>query len=575
MLEHLLTKNEKIQKTLEYIEYPERLIEDYYKVVDLTRGGEVPYKLFPRQLDIVNALKNHRHNLITKPRQAGVSTTVAAFMTTQIVLSSTKRPEKILIIANKLRMAKEFLKKIRSFAAYIPRYLWGDNFDEAKKTEGYLVGKGSTEKLVFQNGCEVVAVATSEDALRGYTPTYLVVDEAAFIEHGDELYGAAMSSLITGGKMILVSTPNGFDKLYYRTYKNALAGDNNFNIVELQWYQDPRYNKGMYWIKEDPKTKEITQIEETEFTQTSFDKKIEQGYRARSPWYNEMCANLNHDKLQIARELDVMFEGSAGNVVEYEALKVQKAKYIKEPIKHDIENKLVNIYKDPNPNCSYVMGVDVSSGNSDDYSSMTVIEVESGDIVLSYKEKVRPEYMAVLAERWGRIYDALIVVDVTGGYGDICIHHLELREYEKIYYRDVLTYNTQAQREENRKKAGIQIKSSRSQMIGTFVRYVETFQLKLSDPKILEELDTFVYVNGRADHMDGYNDDLIWANIIAVWVIDREIRQVLNAQERDISVLSAMIAANTIMANDGKTNDTYIKKQKDKIVQTFGWGIRI
>jgi hypothetical protein len=30
--------------------------------------------------------------------------------------------------------------------------------------------------------------------------------------------------------------------------------DNDFNIVEMRWYEDPRFNKGLKWEKEDHET---------------------------------------------------------------------------------------------------------------------------------------------------------------------------------------------------------------------------------------------------------------------------------------------------------------------------------
>ena len=42
-----------------------------------------------------------------------------------------------------------------------------------------------------------------------------------YIEGGDEVYAAAQPALSTGGRAILISTPNGMDQLYYKTYMSA------------------------------------------------------------------------------------------------------------------------------------------------------------------------------------------------------------------------------------------------------------------------------------------------------------------------------------------------------------------
>ena len=55
----------------------------------------------------------------------------------------------------------------------------------------------------------------------------------------------------------MVSTPNGKDQLYYKTYIQAIKGENNYNAVEFKWFQDLRYNRNLKWYKKDGKTGEI------------------------------------------------------------------------------------------------------------------------------------------------------------------------------------------------------------------------------------------------------------------------------------------------------------------------------
>jgi hypothetical protein len=56
---------------------------------DKTQEGFVPFKLFPRKRDYT-CLRKHRFNLVTKPRQAGVSTTTAAYMSIKVGWADVK-----------------------------------------------------------------------------------------------------------------------------------------------------------------------------------------------------------------------------------------------------------------------------------------------------------------------------------------------------------------------------------------------------------------------------------------------------------------------------------------------------
>ena len=66
---------------------------------------------------------------------------------------------------------------------------------------------------------------------------------------------AATSSYGDKAKIIMVSTPNGKDQLYYKTYRMALSNENGYNAVEFKWYQDLRYQKNLRWYKKDAKTR--------------------------------------------------------------------------------------------------------------------------------------------------------------------------------------------------------------------------------------------------------------------------------------------------------------------------------
>jgi len=72
--------------------------------------------------------------------------------------------------------------------------------------------------LKLKNGSVMMFKSTErEDSLRGYTGSYMVVDEAAY--HGEEVWGSVLKPimLVKGKKVLFISTPRGnnwFKKLY-------------------------------------------------------------------------------------------------------------------------------------------------------------------------------------------------------------------------------------------------------------------------------------------------------------------------------------------------------------------------
>ena len=325
-------------------------LRTYLQTYDNTVSKYVPLELFPDQETLLSDYENHEENIALKYRQAGVSTVTAAWISKRLVFAKKDRPEKILIIANKLDTSMEMANKIRSFIDQWPNWV-GAQFSNDKNAQRWY-------KLT--NGCEVKAVATSKDALRGYTPTILVFDEAAFIEADNDFWAACMASLSTGGKVIVVSTPNGYDPIYYEIYNQASKGMNNFKITEMFWWKDPRYTKDLYLVPTDDivdyllnKTErddsKNIDYEETNSFNRNYDEIKEyftKGYKPCSSWYEKMVKKLKYDKRKINQELNCEFLGSGDNVFDNKQLE-----YIKNNTLVETQTKMMGnslwIWNDP------------------------------------------------------------------------------------------------------------------------------------------------------------------------------------------------------------------------------------
>ena len=77
-------------------------LKTYLQTYDNTQSRYVPLELFPDQVNLVEDYENFNENIALKYRQAGVSTVTAAWASKRLVFASKQRPEKVLIIANKL-----------------------------------------------------------------------------------------------------------------------------------------------------------------------------------------------------------------------------------------------------------------------------------------------------------------------------------------------------------------------------------------------------------------------------------------------------------------------------------------
>lgn len=566
------------------------MIEHYLKTYDASQKKEVQYMLFPKQKDLCEALGTGNNVVTTKPRQAGITTTTGAFISCEIVLADTESPLTILVIGNTLDLAQQMVTKIRNFLMQFPAWMWGPEYmvegkDPCKPpTKKQIFEICNQKELILKNGCRVVARSSGPDASRGVGGvSWLVFDEAAFIENGKDVYASALPTVSTGGHIVLVSTPNGKDQLYYETCRRAaLKGTddwNNFELVEMHWYQDPRYNKFLEWTRKNEngeidiyKEPVINEKGNIAYDQEHWDELLKAGWKPRSPWYIKMCQQFNNDSQKIAQELDVSFLGSDSTVVAPEYIEMQMNLNMRDPnpeLKDAIYEELW-IWKLPVEGHQYILAIDNSRGDSDDRTAFEIIDMDGVDDdgtpcieqVLEYNGKAYGDAIGELANTYGRIYNnAFCVVESIGGYGDATILMLMRLGYPNLYYDDPNLKNYTSQNDASTLPVtqeglpGFHSNAVRFQMLSNFANMVKTNQFKIRSKRVISELDTWVFVPGSKgmDHKDGCHDDTLTCLAMGLFVMMFSMKRTLQAKSKDAAMLSALILANTrIKYNDNK-----------------------
>lgn len=549
----MLTTQEIFEEYTQCLLNPAYAIETYLETFDKTQEGFVPFKLFPRQLEIIKAYNKYRFNIVTKPRQAGVSTTTAAYMAVKVGWADPDNPENILIIANKQELAFEFLAKIKDFLSQLPRWVWGEEYyGSPEKEKKAIFDTNSKKEIRLPNKSRVKAVATSKDALRGFTPTYLIMDEAAYIDNGAEVFGAALTALGTGGKAMLISTPNGMDELYYKTYDQAKNKKNNFNIVEMKWYEDLRYNIDLRWYRGD----EVHIDHEKTFEKNA--RMLAEGWKPSSTWYEQMCLGMNNDAKMIAQELDVSFIGSGGNVIGEEYIAFQEKNYAMPPkATFGLENEIW-VWEEPQEGHQYIAGVDVARGDGADASTIVILDFTTMEQVMEYQGKIQPDLLAQIVEEWCNKYKAYTVVDITGGMGVATVLKLLEFEFKHLHYENVGNKVLSGRQLElaNKEKAdkipGFHANGVRLAMVAHMETQIRLNQVKVRSTRLISEMKTFIFSSkeGRPDHMKGYHDDLLMSLGMALWVVQFSFKNLEKLEKQNKAMLNSWMASGS---NQGAT----------------------
>lgn len=551
-------------------------IENYLSTFNAMERKDVPFKLFPRQKVFLKSTVEYNNLVAIKHRQAGITTLSAAWTCGQCVFARKGSPENILCIANKLDQAVELTNKIVGFLDQVPRWMWGSDYyspdPTSEKNKKSIYIKRNKGYIELFNGCKIYARASSPHAARGVSSvSVLIMDECAFLTDGMASFSSAVAAMsaVTNAKCFLVSTPNGKDQLYYGIYSKALRGENNFHPVEFKWFQDLRYNRNLKWYKKNEKTGEIewdidTVIDKKGnivYNEERWRELERKGWTPTSPWFINMCKTFNNDEQKIAQEILVSFLGSADNVVPIETIEGQRDQNV---IKIDENWKLKDlvvketwIWKDPNPEHRYIISCDPSSGSGNDYTAIEIIDVdavdENGmpffDQVLEYNGKLNGEEIAELIDRYGRIYNnALAPIECIGGYGDAVV--LKLRDYfhyPNLYYDETMALksytNDYAKKlfkaRDDEKLPGFRSNGLRIQMISNFVEMLKNNSFRVRSERVISELDTWVFKNGRPDHMDGMHDDLLTCLAMGLFVAQYYMLKTDKIKQKDTCIVQS------------------------------------
>jgi hypothetical protein len=481
-----------------------------------------------------------------------------------LLFADEESPEKVLIVANKRDTAALMLKKVNEFINQCPDWM----FDVAKEQ---MYAKSTEFHKIMYNKSEVKAVATSMDALRGYTPTLMIIDEAAHIDNIDveEFWTASMAALSTGGRAILISTPNGNDLLYWKTYNNAKLGKNKFTINEIKWYQDPRYNINLMWTKEDQTIENWNEEEWKEL--------VRNGWKPTSPWYEGMKADMDSPR-KVSQEIDGNFVGSGNTFVAGEDIDKQEQENIIDPIRIEGFDKSVWIFKEPEKGHRYAAGLDISLGQSDDWSVLSIVDFDSWEQVFEWRGKMAPDVAAEFIMKYLEMYgNPMLITDLTGGLGLICVNKLKEFGYKNFFYdykgKDMYGYVNK-----DELAAGLVIGSSitRMNVLDSFERNVRQ-GFKVRSHRVLSEMRTFIVTaSGRPDHMKGCNDDCLFSLALALYLCEVRFKELTKNESQIKSLLSSWTVESTssnIPTYNMQETINPAKQQMDQkqMQNQFGW----
>lgn len=462
--------NDNVTEYLRCAKDPMYFAQKYIKIVHVDHGL-IPIQLYDYQTEIMEKITKHRRCAVVTSRQAGKTTTAVCVILHYILFNDHKM---VALLANKGDAAREILDRIKTAYEALPKWL----------QQGVVEwNKGSVE---FENGCKIIAAATSSSAIRGKSVSLLYIDETAFVEGWDEFFASVFPTVSSGQttKILLTSTPNGLNH-FHKTCEGAKNGTNGYQYVEVKWNRVPGRDEA---------------------------------------WRQETLSAMDFDQEKFDQEYECEFLGSSGTLIEGSTLKTLTHK---QPI-HD---KLgLKIYEPVQQGHSYACIVDVSRGKGLDYSAFQVVDVTKMPYrqVATFRDNTVPpvEYAEIIHRTLKNYNEASVLIEVNdiGGQVADLLHH----DFE---YENILCTET-AGRSGKRISTGFGTgQADRGVRTTTTVKSVgcsilklliEQQQLIVVDHQTISELSTFSRKGKSFEAESGCHDDLVMGLVLFAWLSDQK-----------------------------------------------------
>lgn len=519
----------------------------YVKILHPT-FGTIPFVPYKYQRNVIREYEAERFNMISKFRQGGITTLTVLWGLWKCMF---QKDQQIFVLSKTDREALAAGEIAKRAMDNFPYWMYDQNNSDITKHEKKFDDIGS--KICFY----------TPEAARGKSATYIIIDEAAFIEKMEDHWKAMYPVIATGGHIEIISTVNGLGNWYEETYHEAEAGRNFFNIINLDYWEHPVY--------------------------------------ANPDWAKAMRANLGEKGWQ--QEVLRDFLGSGDTYVSSNIIsQLDRLTRYNSPTrtafdkwtneeqrKNNLDKGALWIWKEPMDGHEYIIGADSSEGvgQDGDNSCFQIIDAISLEQVAEfYSNLVPPHIFAQIINQIGIYYNTATVVVENNAIGGAVLNSLvNDLGYEGIYYEHKKGIAS---------KPGIKVGSAnRSVLLESMQHRLVNGTAKVNSTRLVNELKTFIFSpqKKRAEAVKGKHDDAIMALCMALYIRDENVRGIpIGSDSEDMMKILKNNSFEEIkkeileggveswFEKEEESNqfnlssvDFEIKRQNDKILKEFGW----
>lgn len=415
------------------------------------------------------SIDSDKHTYYTNDILSHNTTALVASILHYVIFNDEKT---VALLANKGDIAREILNRIQVAYEQLPIWMQHGIVE---------FNKGS---IVLENKCRIIASSTSGNAIRGFSISFLYVDETAIIENWDDFYRSVYPTISSGKetKIVFTSTPMGLNH-YYKLWKDAVEGRSGFIPIKVTWRDVPGRDE---------------------------------------EWKRETIANTSEEAF--TQEHEAEFVGSAGTLIDGWRLK----ELVEEtPIKTSAHLKQ---YKEAEEKHVYVLVADVSRGKGIDNSAYIVVDISQLPytvVATYYCDTIPPDEFSEYIFRASEYYNKAFVLVENNDAGCQTIQVLN-DTYECENLMGMMTDG------QSRRVASVNggqgfefgVRTSKTvKAVGAsrMKVLIENYSLMFGDKWIIDEINKFIRVGKSYEAQKEAHDDIVMCMLLFSWLTTQSI----------------------------------------------------
>lgn len=467
-LKNLRRANIKTQYTPEMIAEWKRCRKDIvyfaetYCAITHIDYGTIKVQLRDYQKDMLKIMHENRMSAHKLSRQLGKTTAVAIFLAHYVCFNKDKA---VGILAHKGSMAVEVLERTKQAIELLPDFLQPGIVEWNKKS------------IVLENGSSIGAYASSPDAVRGNSFSFIYIDECAFIQNWTDCFLAIQPVISSGreSKMIMTTTPNGLNH-FYDIWQSAIDGKSGYVPYEAVWHsvKERLYNKADIF---------------------------DDGYE----WSSQAIAGSSLE--QFLQEHNAEFFGSSGTLIR--ATTLSRLSFI------DVVNDNgFYQYEKPKEGRKYVATLDCSEGRGQDYHAMQIIDITEfpyKQVAVYHSNTTSHLILPDIVFKYLMMYNECPVYIELNSTGVSIAKSLAMDlEYDNIICDSFIDLGMK------------QSKRSKAMGCSALKDLIEKDKLIINHKGTIQELRTFSEKGVSWAAEEGFHDDLVMSLVIFGWLTTQE-----------------------------------------------------